>query len=100
MRRRTARIAALPVLLCCIVPVCSALQWQPSNPVVQIESGALQGTMAPEHPGVVFFRGIPYAAPPVGEVRWKPPRPVKPWSGTRRAVELAPAAPQSDFLFK
>jgi para-nitrobenzyl esterase len=98
VRRRTALIAAVPILLCCIGHASGGVRQQTGNPVVRIESGALEGTFDPENPGVAYFRGIPYAAPPVGKLRWKPPRPVEPWSGTRRAVELAPAAPQPDFL--
>lgn len=40
------------------------------------------------------FKGIPFAAPPVGELRWKAPQPVTPWTGVRRAVEYGPRAMQ------
>jgi para-nitrobenzyl esterase len=49
---------------------------------VTIDTGALKGVTAE---GVVSFRGIPYAAPPVGSLRWRPPAPAKPWSGVRSA---------------
>ncbi len=45
---------------------------------------------------VVAFRGIPYAAPPVGELRWKPPQPVTPWTGVRFARAFGPSCPQPD----
>jgi para-nitrobenzyl esterase len=45
-------------------------------------------------------RGIPYAAPPVGELRWKPPRAPAPWRVTRKADELSAGCPQSDFLYR
>ncbi len=49
---------------------------------VQIEAGAVQG--APRDPqGVLAFKGIPYAAPPVGPLRWKSPQPVQAWEGIR-----------------
>ena len=40
--------------------------------------------------GIQVFRGIPFAAPPVGDLRWKPPQPVKNWTGVRRADKFGP----------
>jgi para-nitrobenzyl esterase len=51
---------------------------------VRIDSGELAGL---EKEGVRVFRGIPYAAPPVGGLRWKPPAPPAPWTGVREAKE-------------
>jgi hypothetical protein len=48
------------------------------DPVVRIDSGPVEGVPALT-PGVTAFEGIPYAAPPVGDLRWKPPQPVEPW---------------------
>ncbi len=45
--------------------------------------------------GVRVFRGIPFAEPPVGELRWKPPQPVKPWEGVRKADKFGPPPMQS-----
>lgn len=67
---------------------------QESPPVVQIESGQLQGTL---EDGVVSFRGIPYAAPPVGPLRWRPPQPVAPWTGIRQATQFGPDCMQMRF---
>ncbi|MCU0520653.1 MAG: carboxylesterase family protein [Anaerolineae bacterium] len=44
--------------------------------------------------GVYSFKGIPFAAPPVGDLRWKAPQPVEPWSGIREAVRFGPRAMQ------
>ena len=41
-----------------------------------------------------IYRGIPYAAPPVGELRWKPPQPVTPWAGIRESTKFSLMAPQ------
>jgi para-nitrobenzyl esterase len=45
------------------------------------------------------FLGIPYAAPPVGALRWQPPRPAAPWHGVRPATSYAPHCPQSASTF-
>ena len=52
--------------------------------VVEIESGALRGAPRDAN-GVLVFKGIPYAAAPVGDLRWQAPQPVKSWQGTREA---------------
>ena len=52
---------------------------------VTIDTGTLEGL---DTAGVTVFRGIPYAAPPVGELRWRPPQPAKHWSGVRDASKL------------
>ncbi len=44
--------------------------------------------------GVHSFKGIPFAAPPVGDLRWKAPQPVQPWSGVREALRFGPRAMQ------
>ena len=53
------------------------------NPVLNIEGGKVQGVMADDHPDVYVYRGIPYAAPPIRENRWKAPQPVVPWKGVK-----------------
>lgn len=60
---------------------------QPTKPVVQTAYGALAGAFDPEA-GVYSFKGVPFAAPPVGERRWQPPQPPHPWEGTRPATEF------------
>jgi para-nitrobenzyl esterase len=47
---------------------------------IRTRSGAVSGTV--EH-NVLVFKGIPFAEPPVGELRWKPPQAMKPWRGVR-----------------
>src|SRR5262249_51528499 len=45
---------------------------------------------------VRVYKGIPFAAPPVGELRWRPPQPVKPWAGVRKADKFGPSAMQAN----
>ena len=60
--------------------------------VVATASGQLQGAAAE---GVENFFGIPYAAPPVGDLRWRPPAPVEAWDDVRPAVDYGSACPQT-----
>ena len=53
------------------------------NPVLTIEGGQVQGVLADDHPDVFVYRGIPYAAPPIKENRWKEPQPIIPWKGVK-----------------
>ncbi|OHV73013.1 carboxylesterase family protein [Pseudofrankia sp. BMG5.36] len=64
-------------------------------PQVRVAGGALHGTM---ESGVAVFRGIPYAEPPIGELRLVAPRPARRWDGVRPAVEFGPPPPQSNAL--
>jgi para-nitrobenzyl esterase len=64
--------------------------------------GVLEGVVSADGK-VRTFKGIPYAAPPVGPLRWQPPQPVTPWTGVRKAVEYGARAMQgrifSDMVF-
>ena len=53
------------------------------SPVLSIEGGQVQGVSADRVKGVYVFRGIPYAAAPIRENRWKAPQPVEPWEGVK-----------------
>jgi acetyl esterase/lipase len=66
----------------------------PSAPTVRIAAGMLAGASAD---GVQRFLGIPYAAPPVGALRWQPPLPPASWSGVRQASAFGPACPQPEI---
>ena len=60
--------------------------------IVQTQSGQVRGT--PETGSGYVFRGIPYASPPVGALRWRPPEPVPRWHGIRDAAAFGPMCPQ------
>ena len=59
--------------------------------LVQTASGAVRGALGDDH---LLFAGIPYAAPPVGALRWRPPQPVQPWQGVRDASKYGPRCVQ------
>ena len=58
---------------------------------VKVAGGLLEGT---SEEGLTVYRGIPFAAPPVGDLRWRPPQPAAKWDGVRRADKFAPACMQ------
>src|SRR5271154_6227059 len=62
-----------------------------SGPVAGTANGAVRGLASG---AVDEFLGIPYAAPPVGPLRWRPPQPAARWSGVRGATQFAPHCPQ------
>lgn len=68
---------------------------------VKTENGILEGEYVS---GIRSFKGVPFAAPPVGDLRWKEPQPVKSWTGVRKATKFGPRAMQrpifSDMQFR
>lgn len=67
---------------------------QAASDEVKIDTGRIKGAA---NDGVISFKGIPFAAPPVGDLRWRPPQPAKPWSGVRQATEYASDCMQNPF---
>jgi para-nitrobenzyl esterase len=61
---------------------------------VTVTGGQIRGIAAANAADVVVFRGIPYAAPPIGDLRWKPPAPAVPWTNVRNATANGSACPQ------
>lgn len=61
------------------------------RPVVRTDKGSVRGVT---ENGTHVYRGIPFAAPPVGKLRWRDPRPAKRWHGVRDAARSAPACAQ------
>jgi para-nitrobenzyl esterase len=64
------------------------------QPVVRLKDGAVRGQA---NDGVSAFLGIPYAAPPFGPNRMRPPQPVVPWAGERDATAYGPTVPKGDY---
>ena len=60
---------------------------------VTVENGVVEGLPAAD-PRITSFKGIPYAAPPVGENRWRAPQPAKNWEGVLKAYKFAPISMQ------
>src|SRR6185437_15918531 len=65
-----------------------------SNPAAKISSGQLRGTVTSD--GVAVFKNIPFAQPPIGDLRWREPLPAKAWTGVRDATAFGPMCNQND----
>ena len=66
----------------------------PGGRAVHVSGGVVTGTTSDLDPGVAVYRGIPYAAPPIRQLRWRPPQDVDPWEGSRAADSYTPGCPQ------
>lgn len=84
MIRRLSRVA-LAVSALCAAPAAAA------GPMVDSPAGKVEGS---ETKGIRAFKGIPFAAPPVGKLRWAPPQPAEGWDGTRDATKFGAACMQ------
>ena len=62
---------------------------------VSVTGGDIQGAATAANPDVVAFKGVPFAAPPVGDLRWQPPAPVVSWPDVRDATETGPICVQN-----
>jgi para-nitrobenzyl esterase len=95
MTRSSARMLALMTALLLISDLAGAQ--------VKTQSGPVEGTESQDG-RVRIFRGIPFAAPPLGELRWQAPRPVAPWEGVRKATAFGNRCMQapifSDMIFR
>ncbi|MBO5254112.1 MAG: carboxylesterase family protein [Clostridia bacterium] len=64
--------------------------------IVNVREGQLEGCLSADQKTLIF-KGVPYAEPPVGELRWKRPQPKTPWDGVRSAKAFSAKAPQADL---
>ena len=98
MREKSGNsVGVIRLLLCllagvAVMSVGAAAQKKPD--VVRTEGGELQGVA---DDSVVSYKGIPFAAPPVGGLRWRPPQPAAHWTGVRQAVEFGADCMQGRF---
>jgi para-nitrobenzyl esterase len=81
-----------------LTAACGTKQLKPEDPlVIETDKGLVRGTSEEE---LHVFRGIPYAAPPVGELRFQPPQPHSGWTEVREASAMGPACPQSGLMIQ
>lgn len=67
----------------------------PTPPTLQVTGGSVQGVQSDFDPRITSFKGIPYAAPPTGPNRFKPPQPILPWEGVKLCDTIGPSCPQA-----
>ena len=91
MKRHRLRLILLCGMLFC-GPIAGSLLAAEGDSIVSTRQGKLRGKRVA--PGILRFAGIPYAQPPVGELRFKPPRPPQPWNGIRDARDFGPVGIQ------
>src|SRR6187401_2132565 len=80
------------LLLSIVLPLTSWSQ-KNSNPVLTIKGGQVKGVETPTK-GIIAYKGIPFAAPPFGKLRWRAPQPVMTWKGVKTADKYGSAAMQ------
>ena len=92
MSTRTISAALLAITM--TLPAWAATEAEPTAEPLRTDSGLISGLVLGADKAVRVYRGIPYAAPPVGVLRWKPPQPVEPWQGVRPCTEFSAWCPQ------
>ncbi|MBS1532526.1 MAG: carboxylesterase family protein, partial [Bacteroidetes bacterium] len=84
------------ILSSAAVTLLMAVQTFAQGPQVKTLNGIVEGTI--DSTGVHSFKGIPFAQPPVGDLRWKEPQPAKNWNGVRKADHFGPNAMQKNVF--
>jgi para-nitrobenzyl esterase len=83
------------LVLAALLLITLSAQAQHATPTVTIATGRIEGVAVPTLPIGGAFLGIPYAAQPVGDFRWRPPQPASAWTGVLHAKAFSPACPQA-----
>jgi para-nitrobenzyl esterase len=78
-----------------LLTITLAARAQQPGPTVSIDTGRIEGVAVPTLPKGGAFLGIPYAAQPVGDLRWRAPQPASAWTGVLHAKAYSPACPQA-----
>ena len=81
-----AKLRALPLIVLSVLAV-SSVRAEISEPV-RVETGLVSGVPG-TLPGIRVFKGLPFAAPPIGDLRWRPPQPPQKWDGVRAATAFS-----------
>ena len=81
----------MKILFLLLITLALHVQAAVERPEIQLDTGKLQGVI---EGNMQVFKGIPYAAPPIGELRWRPPQAAKAWAGIRDASQFGSACPQ------
>ncbi|MGD0352482.1 MAG: carboxylesterase/lipase family protein [Dehalococcoidia bacterium] len=87
MKRFSSFLLIALVLLSTIAVSCAPSSVELKDPI-KIDTGLISGTTAGD---IHIYKGIPFAAPPVGDLRWKPPQPAAPWQGVKDCTKFGPA---------
>jgi para-nitrobenzyl esterase len=82
-------LTALFIIICAAVPAIAQIS------TAKVTGGTVEGVVKD---GIASFKGIQFAAPPVGDLRWRAPQPVVPWKGVKKADDFAPG-PMQDTAF-
>jgi len=98
MMRKAYLILACLLLACAAVDARSGRASAANGTTVKIDSGQISGLTVGANNDVRAYKGVPFAAPPVGALRWKAPQPVKGWAGVRACTEYGPSCPQPNLL--
>ncbi len=86
------KFAFLPIILIVLLAGCSVKQSSLSE-IIKVEEGKIQG-IHDDQSDIYAFKGVPFAAPPTGDLRWKAPQQVKSWNGIKNCTEFGPSAMQ------